>query len=71
MKPRACRLLACGALLLAPLASLYAWEPSGKDLDAAIHSGDFSGYFANISAWLNQKAPANACLLYTSDAADE
>ena len=59
MKPRACRLLAFGALLLAPLALLHASEPDSKDLDAAIKAGDLSGYLANASAWLNQRVPAN------------
>ena len=46
-------------LLAMGQASLYAWEPNAKDLDAAITSGDFGGYFGTITAWLNQKAPAD------------
>jgi len=59
MKPKVSYLLTFLALLLAPPASLHAWEPNNKDLDAAINSGDFSGYFAGASAWLNQRVPAN------------
>jgi len=36
-----------------------AWEPNEKDLDIAINRGDFSGYFANVSAWLDQKTPSD------------
>ena len=59
MKPRHSRSLTFLTLLFASLASVHAWEPTEKDLDAAISSADFSGYFANISAWLNQKVPAS------------
>lgn len=38
--------------------NIHAWEPSPKDLDAAINAGDFTGYLANTSTWLNQKVPA-------------
>jgi hypothetical protein len=31
------------------------WGPNANDLDTAINTGDFSGYFRNISTWLNQK----------------
>jgi hypothetical protein len=45
--------------LLGALASpLHAWEPSAKELDAAVSSGDFAGYLAGATTWLNQKAPA-------------
>ena len=37
---------------------LQAWEPNAKDLDAAITTGDFAGYLAGVTAWLDQKAPA-------------
>ncbi|MEI6674990.1 MAG: hypothetical protein WCO57_07420 [Verrucomicrobiota bacterium] len=46
------------ALLLALATSGQAWEPTTKELDAALNAGDFSGYFSNISIWLEQKAPA-------------
>jgi len=39
--------------------NLLAAAPNTKDLDAAIESGDFGTYFANISAWLNARAPAS------------
>jgi hypothetical protein len=44
-------------MLLSLPVTIYAWEPNAKDLDATINSGDFSGYFANISTWLDQKTP--------------
>ena len=36
-----------------------AWEPQAKDLDAAITTGDFAGYAANLATWLGQKVPAD------------
>jgi len=51
-------LIGCIALLSVP-ASVHAWAPNDKDLDAAINAGDFGGYFANLSAWLSQKVPAD------------
>ena len=46
-------------VLLGSLASpLHAWEPCAKELDTAISSGDFAGYLAGATTWLNQKAPA-------------
>lgn len=53
-------LLAVCAIMLAMPVTVCAWEPNEKDLDAAISSGDFSGYFANVSAWLDKTAPADA-----------
>lgn len=50
-------LIACGMLSLLPM-TLLAAEPNTRDLDAAIKTGDFGAYFTNISAWLNEKAPA-------------
>lgn len=51
-------LAVCLMLLSLPV-TIYAWEPSAKELDASLNSGDFAGYFANISAWLDQKTPAD------------
>jgi len=45
------------AILLLPMHA-YAWEPNTSDSTTAINTGDFTGYFANISAWLNRKTPA-------------
>jgi len=39
--------------------NVRAVEPGGKDLDAAIKNGDFTEYFAGISAWLEQKTPSD------------
>ena len=56
-KETAQSLIACIVLLLLP-ANVRAWEPNNNDLDAAINTGDFAGYFNNVSTWLNLKAPA-------------
>jgi chitin-binding protein len=40
--------------------NIYAWEPHANDLDTAIRSGDFGGYFSKITTWLNQKTPAES-----------
>jgi hypothetical protein len=58
-KETAQSVIACIVLLLLP-ANVRAWEPNNNDLDAAINTGDFAGYFSNISTWLNQKVPADA-----------
>jgi len=42
--------LACGPLQAA--------GPSARELDAAIKSGDFAGYLARATAWLDDKTPA-------------
>jgi len=39
--------------------NIYAWEPNADDLDNAIKAADFTRYFADISAWLNQQVPAD------------
>lgn len=53
--------------LLAVAGPVSAWEPNDKDMDTAIRSGDFGGYFANLNAWLQAKTPAD--LAKTSEAA--
>ena len=50
--------LVATSLLGALVSPLHAWEPSAKELDTAISSGDFAGYLAGATTWLNQKAPA-------------
>ena len=40
-------------------AGVYAAESGVKGLDEAISSGDFGGYLAGITAWLNQKVTAS------------
>jgi hypothetical protein len=52
---------------LAVAGPVSAWEPNEKDLDTAISSGDFGGYFANLNAWLEAKTPAD--LAKTNEAA--
>lgn len=51
--------LLAGALLVALSVPLHAWEPSARDLDTAISSGDFGSYLTNLSTWLTQKAPSD------------
>ena len=46
----------CGILLSLAL-NLYAREPNPDDLDKAIKAGDFTRYYADISAWLRQQVP--------------
>jgi len=45
--------------LLAVAGPVSGWEPNEKDLGAAISTGDFRGYFAKLSAWLDQKTPSD------------
>ena len=47
-----------GALLCSLSAPLSAGEPNASELDAAIMTGDFAGYLAGATVWLNQKTPA-------------
>ena len=47
-------------LFLASAAQLGAWEPNDDDLDKAIASANFTAYFENATAWLNEQAPAQA-----------
>ncbi len=54
------QLLIAGIILLSLSVNLHAWEPNTADLDKAIKAGDFTGYYSNVSAWLNQKTPADA-----------
>ncbi|MEI8374261.1 MAG: carbohydrate-binding protein [Planctomycetota bacterium] len=51
-------LAACLMMLSLPV-TVHAWQPNAKELDAAINAGDLSGYFANISTWLDQNTPAD------------
>lgn len=46
--------------LLSPCANSHAWAPNNSDLEAAVNAGDFSAYFANLSAWLTQQVPADS-----------
>ncbi len=49
-------LLTC-TLFCVLTARVHAWEPNVEDLNSAIHSGDFTQYLNNTSAWLNRKMP--------------
>ncbi len=53
------RLFAACAMLSLPVTAL-AWEPGGKDLESAIQSADFTGYYANVSSWLDRNSPSAA-----------
>ena len=59
MKTLTQAVLVCIMLLSLPM-HLHAREPHAGDMDKAVKAGDFAGYFTNISAWLNRKAPADA-----------
>lgn len=50
--------LRVAALLGVFATPLQAWEPNAQELDAAISSGNFSGYLSKITPWLNRKSPA-------------
>jgi len=52
------RLLAGLAALAMLPASVLAWEPRDDRLAEAIKAGDLTGYFANVSMWLNERTPA-------------
>ncbi len=51
-------LLSCGLFLL-QLSSVKGWEPSAEELHAGIQTGDLSGYFSNVSNWLNARLQAD------------
>jgi hypothetical protein len=59
LKKETVRLLIVCIVFLSLPGNLHAWQPNPNDLDAAINTGDFAGYFADISAWLDQKTPAD------------
>jgi hypothetical protein len=50
--------LLLGALFGSMPAALRAWEPDTRTLDGAIQSGDFAGYLAGASTWLDKQLPA-------------
>ena len=52
------KFLIASTILWSVPTTLFAWEPNANDLDAAIKTGDFTGYLTNATAWLNTKAPA-------------
>ncbi|MCE9547477.1 MAG: carbohydrate-binding protein [Planctomycetia bacterium] len=58
LKTQAARFFIACTAILSFSAATYAAAPTSKDLDAAITSGDFGGYYANLTTWLNQKLPA-------------
>jgi hypothetical protein len=62
MSQRIRLLVACVALwsLWSLCANVQAWTPNDSDLEAAVNAGDFGAYFANLSAWLTQKVPADS-----------
>lgn len=62
MKQLIITVAAMAALACLP-ARIWAWEPNGADLDAAIKSGDFNRYVTDLTAWLNLKAPASPAAL--------
>ena len=50
--------LCAGVALLFSLTSQAA-DPGAKDLDAAITSGDFAAYAANLTTWIGRKVPVD------------
>lgn len=36
---------------------LFAWQPNAVDFDVAVQSGDFTGYFAHVTTWLDKNMP--------------
>ncbi len=60
LKTEAARwLIVCGMLWLLPMNGHALAARAHFDLDGAIRTGDFGVYYANLSAWLTQKVPAN------------
>lgn len=53
-----CLIVVCG-LLLSVAGAQAAAAPGASELDAAITSGNFGGYFSAVSAWLGQALPAD------------
>ena len=51
--------LALHALAGITQADVHGWTPSARELDAAINTGDFSGYLSGASDWLSQKVPVD------------
>jgi hypothetical protein len=43
------RLFIVGLMFLSLCATTRAWEPNAKELDAAIATGGFAGYFESLS----------------------
>jgi len=52
-------LIVCGMSLLLPMNGHALAARVRFDLDGAIRTGDFKAYYANLSAWLSQKVPAD------------
>jgi len=52
-------LFGCAIALLLSLSS-HAADPGAKELDAAVTSGEFAGYAADLTNWLANKVPADA-----------
>lgn len=53
------RAIIVGVMFWASSGTMRAASPAVGDLDAAIAAGDFAPHFGNISAWLNEKVPAD------------
>jgi len=53
------RLLVVCVLPMSLTARMSAFSPNTNDLDTAISSGDFNGYFTSISLWLSQQLPSD------------
>lgn len=53
------RWLVCGMALLSLSMAAHACVPNAKDRAAAIHTGDFTAYTGQLTAWLKQQVPAD------------
>ena len=53
----ALRPLLAATLLGLSISPLQAWQPGASELDTAVKTGDFEGYLANVTVWLQQKTP--------------
>ena len=58
LKSKTSKRFIAGALFWMLASIVQAGQPNADDLDKAIKAGDFSGYSASVSAWLNEKTPA-------------
>ena len=58
--------LACAALVAVLPLRTYGWEPNAMDRNAAVEAGNLTGYFRNLTLWLDRQVPAgdaDACCL--------
>ena len=59
MKNKALQLSMASVVTTLLAGSVLAWDPNATDLGTAVSKGDFAQYESNLSAWLNQRTPAD------------